>query len=250
MKINELSKISGVSIRTLQFYDKNGLLVPKKLENNYREYTDADVDKLQEILFFRKLNFKLKEIKEIMEKDDYSRLEALKFQKEMLEKYLKDLKTVKNTLDESINEMELKLVGGRKMGNNKDKFKGLNFDENPYEAEAREKWGNKVDESKKLINSKSSDEKQAMGDAMNGIFADFAKLVGKNPRDEEVQSLTGAFHKFLNENIGSFYNKEVFKGLGQMYVEDERFTENLDKYGIGTAKLMSEAMVYYSDTKL
>ena len=276
MRVKELSNISGVSVRTLQWYDKIGLLTPDKTDNNYREYTEADVDRLQEILFFRKLNFKLKEIQRLMKSDDYSRQEALVFQKAMLTKYIEDLTAVLGILDASIENTAFQMEGEARMKKsdqtdkgkdklkvtqqgkdrskpnltNEEKFKGLNFDNNPYEAEARQKWGDKVDRSKELIHSKSDMEKAVMSDEMAAIFTGFAKLAGTDPQSAEVQALTKRFHEFLNSNIGSFYNKEVFKGLGLMYLEDGRFTETLDKYGAGTAKLMSEAMAFYSDTSL
>ncbi len=271
MRVKELSRISGVSVRTLQFYDKIGLLTPDKTDNNYREYTEEDMDRLQEILFFRKLNFKLKDITRLMQSDAYSRQEALIFQKAMLTRYIGDLTAVLGILDASIENTASQMEGERMKNRdqkdkqkdkdqdqgkpslkikNEEKFKGLNFDNNPYEAEARQKWGDKVDRSKELIHSKSDMEKTAMSDEMTAIFTGFAKLAGNDPQSAEVQALTKRFHEFLNSNIGSFYNKDVFKGLGLMYLEDGRFTETLDKFGEGTAKLMSEAMAYYSDTSL
>lgn len=89
MKVKELAEIAGVSVRTLHHYDKIGLLTPAiDQENGYRNYSDEDVSQLQQILFFRQLNFKLKQIKEIMDSPDYEKQEALQVQRDIILKEL------------------------------------------------------------------------------------------------------------------------------------------------------------------
>ena len=100
------------------------------------------------------------------------------------------------------------------------------------------------------IDKKTDEELGDMTARMNDIFQGFAGLRGTDPTSAEAVRLSERFYHLLNNEIGSFYNKEVFKGLGQMYIDDERFTENLDRWGEGTARFMRDAMAHYSDEYL
>lgn len=247
LKISELAELSGVTVRTLQYYDKIGLLKPQKdPENGYRRYTESDIDRLQEVLLFRELNIPLKDIQDMLEATDYDRLEALKMHRSFIFKRLEGMNLLVQNISRSIDEME----EGIKMATD-EKFKGMDFKNNPYEDEARQKWGNeKVDKSQAKINEKSEPELTKLENDMNEIFKSFSQIRQSDPTAPEAVEVSERFYRFLNGEIGNFYNKEVFKGLGQMYIEDERFTQNLDKWGVGTAQFMSDAMAYYSDNYL
>ena len=83
--ISQVAELAGISIRTLQYYDEIGLLKPSELtQSGYRLYNDEALQKLQQILFFKELGFKLKDIREILEKPDFDRIAAFKKQKELL----------------------------------------------------------------------------------------------------------------------------------------------------------------------
>lgn len=244
LKINELSRLAGVSVRTLQYYDRIGLLpAAKHPGNGYRIYTAQTIDRLQEILLFRSLGFELKEIGTMIGASTYQRLDALKLQRQLTSRRMDELVQLLKTIDSSIEELEEGITMKKE-----DKFKGMNFRNNRYEEEAREKWGNeKVDEANARIGAKTDAQLGTMQDQMNEMFAGFAQLRHSDPTGEEAVRLTERFYHFLNKEIGSFYNKEVFKGLGQMYIDDERFTRNLDLWGEGTARFMRDAMANYSD---
>lgn len=127
-----------------------------------------------------------------------------------------------------------------------EKFEGFDFSKNPYKQEARERWGNKaVDESNAKINQMSKDEQQAMGEEFDRIYRGLAAIRDKAPDSDEAQAAIKVWYDYLNK-IGS-YSLDAFKGLGQMYVDDERFTKNIDKYGDGLAVFMRDAMAVYAD---
>ena len=127
---------------------------------------------------------------------------------------------------------------------NKEKFEGFDFSQNPYEQEARERWGNPaVDEANKKVSGMSA-EQQAQ---FNTIYRNLTTLRKSSPQSAEAQAGIQEWYTFLN-TIGN-YSLDAFKGLGQMYVADERFTQNIDQFGEGLAQFMCDAMAYYADSR-
>lgn len=238
MKVKEVSKLTGVSIRTLHHYDNIGLLAPDAVtEAGYRIYSDENLATLQQILFFRELGFPLKKIKELLDSPSFDRQEAFEMQRNMLiEK--------RNQLDGMIETIEKTIQHGKGdyQMTNEEKFQGFDFGQNPYEQEARDRWGDKaVDES----NKKAAKFGPELGEEMNRIYFKLADLRHLNPKSDEAQGAIGEWFDFLNK-MGS-YSLEAFKGLGQMYVDDERFTKNIDKFGEGLAVFMRDAMAVYAE---
>ena len=233
--VNEVSKIAGISIRTLQYYDKIGLLPPSGFtDSGYRLYDEDSLEKLQTILLFRELEFPLKEIKEIIENPDFDRKKALSEQ-------IKLLKLRREQIDSLISLAE-------KLKNKEEKILDFSaFDKTKlkeYETEAKERWGKtsafKEFESKN--EGRSDDENSFIAVGMMEIFKEFGKISGEKPESEESQKLVKKLQNFITEN---YYNctDEILFGLGQMYVFDERFTENIDKAGgKGTAEFVSKAI--------
>lgn len=130
---------------------------------------------------------------------------------------------------------------------NQEKFAGFDFSHNPYEQEARERWGDDaVDQSHAKLAAKSNEEQQAMGEEMNAIYRNLASLRHTSPQSEEAQSAIKLWCDFLNENFGS-YPPEAIKSVGRMYVDDVRFTNNIDQFGEGLAQFMCDAMAVYAD---
>lgn len=242
MKTKEVADLIGVSVRTLHHYDDIGLVNPGRIDDNeYRIYTDDDLSRLQQVLFFKKLGFKLSNIKEIINRPDYNQKEALLMQRKMLLKEKEQVSTMINTIDLTLSEMNGEITMAKQ-----DKFKGIDFSNNPYEQEAREKWGDatveKSDEKLKQMDTEEAERK------FNEIYTNLAAIRHINPESEEAQNEIGKWFVFLNE-MGE-YSLEAFKGLGDMYVEDERFTKNIDKFGIGLAEFMRQAMTaYYEQNK-
>ncbi|PWA12699.1 MerR family transcriptional regulator [Pueribacillus theae] len=244
LKVKEVAELVGISVRTLHHYDEIGLLTPDKVtESGYRIYSNENLETLQQILFFKELGFPLKKIKEIINRPSFNRQEALELHHKMLlEK--------RNRLDKMIATVEktmMHLKGEIEM-TNEEKFEGFDFSHNPYEQEAREKWGDEaVDHANKKVGNMTKDEQEKMSKTMASIFKKLADLRNHSPESKEAQAAIKEWYDFLNNHFGHQYTLDAFKGLGQMYVDDDRFMKNIDKYGEGLAKFMRDAMAAFVD---
>ena len=242
MRTKELADIAGISVRTLHYYDTIGLLSPEiDRENGYRNYSDQDVSTLQQILFFRQLNFKLTQIKDILNSPKYHQTEALLEQKDIILKEQTRLNNILKLIDKTIQAER-----GEITMTNEEKFSGVDFSHNPYEQEAREKWGDeKVEQANQNLTKMGTKEAEREFDE---IYTQLADLRHLDPESDAAQQEIGKWYDFLNK-VGE-YTPEMFKNLGEMYTADERFTKNIDKYGDGLAEFMKEAMtVYYEQHK-
>ncbi len=234
--------MSGVSIRTLHYYDEIGLLKPAEVSmSGYRYYDDNSVALLQQILFYRELDFSLKDIGTILSDPNYNRNEALIGQKKLL--------TLKcNRLNGLIDLINKTMEGECTMSFNEFNTKDIDNAKAKYAAEVKERWGDTAEyaESVKKDGKRSKDEQAAAIDAMNDIFRQFAAVKGTDPASAEAQQLVAKWQKYITDN---FYecNKQVLAGLGEMYTADERFKGNLDKFGAGTAEFMSCAIKKYCE---
>lgn len=242
MRTKELADIAGISVRTLHYYDTIGLLSPEiDRENGYRNYSDQDVSTLQQILFFRQLNFKLTQIKDILNSPKYHQTEALLEQKDIILKEQTRLNNILKLIDKTIQAER-----GEITMTNEEKFSGVDFSHNPYEQEAREKWGDeKVEQANQNLKKMGAKEAEREFDE---IYTQLADLRHLDPESDAAQQEIGKWYDFLNK-VGE-YTPEMFKNLGEMYTADDRFTKNIDKYGDGLAEFMKEAMtVYYEQHK-
>ncbi|WP_040951295.1 MerR family transcriptional regulator [Gorillibacterium massiliense] len=243
MKVKEVAELTGISIRTLHHYDEIGLLKPSgTTEAGYRLYSDTDLEKLQQILFFRELEFPLRKIKSILESPGFNRLEALEMQRGMLQAKQEQLVRMIATLNKTIEHAK-----GDIAMTNEEKFKGFDFSSNPYEDEAKARWGeDAVNRANSRLGSMAAGEQKTLGDEMNALYSHLADLRHTSPASEEAQAGIKEWFLLLNQ-MGS-YSLEAFRGLGQMYVADERFTKNIDKFGEGLAAFMRDAMAVYADS--
>ncbi|MDV7766573.1 MerR family transcriptional regulator [Peribacillus sp. CSMR9] len=239
MKVKELAGLVGISVRTLHYYDEIGLLSPEETtDSGYRLYSNENLEMLQQILFFRELDMPLKEIKQMISSTSFDKQEALRQHQKMLLEKRSQLDKLINTVDKSIKHMK-----GEIQMTDKEKFEGFDFSQNPYEEEARERWGDKaVDESKAKVAGMSKDAQKIVSD----IYINLASIRTASPESEEAQKAIKEWYDCLNNNFGT-YSPEAFKGLGQMYVDDQRFTKNIDQYGDGLAKFMCDAMGHFAD---
>lgn len=237
MKVKEVSALSGVSVRTLHHYDELGLLKPAETtEAGYRIYSDENLAGLQQILFYRALGFSLKQIKEVMVNPSFNRMEALKSQRQMLHQKRAQLDDMIETIERTIKEGK-----GEGTMTHEERFKGFDFSENPYEQEARDRWGDEtVDETNQKVQQFGEEQQEKM----NEIYRRLAESRHLSPDSQEAQNAIAEWFDFLN-TIGT-YSLEAFEGLGEMYVADERFTKNIDQFGKGLANFMKEAMAVYA----
>ena len=239
-RINEFAKLSGVSVRTLHYYDEIGLLRPSRVDkySGYRYYDDMSVSRMQEILFFRELDFSLKDIQEILTSKNYDKQKALQQQKELLLQKRKRLERL-------IEALESAEKGERNMSF--DAFDNSEYEKKKkeYEKEVKEKYG-KTDaykENEKKWSGFSNEKQKSMIDGLNDRMQEFAELkaTGENAEGEKAQKMVEKLQSYISEN---FYTctKEILAGLGLTYVEDERFRENIDKNGEGTARFIADAI--------
>ncbi|MBR2042652.1 MAG: MerR family transcriptional regulator [Oscillospiraceae bacterium] len=233
--VNEVSKIAGISIRTLQYYDKIGLLRPSDFTSaGYRLYDESSLELLQTILFFRELEFPLKEIKSIISDPDFDRRRALEHQIELLKLRREQIEKVISLAEDLKNREEKNLDFSAF-----DKTKIME-----YEKEAKEKWGGSAafDEYEAKAEGRSESQNSVIASEMMEIFAEFGKISASSPESSEAQELVKKLQNFITENYYTCTDK-ILRGLGQMYVSDERFMENIDKAGgKGTADFVSKAI--------
>lgn len=238
MTVNEVSKLTGVSIRTLQYYDKIGLLKPSGYtDSGYRLYDDAALERLQQILLFKELEFPLKEIKDIIDAPDFDRNKALQQQIDLL--------TMKKEHLENLIDFArgLKLLGVRKV-----EFKVFDTKKmDEYSRRAKEQWGktSEYKEFEEKTQNMSRDDELAMVDEFMQIFAEFGQMMSLDVFDERVQHQVKKLQDYIT---GHFYTctKDILRGLGKMYSAGGEFTENIDNAGgEGTAEFTAKAIEIY-----
>ena len=241
MQINEFAKLAGVSVRTLHYYDEIGLLKPAFVDeqNGYRFYDEISLERMQEILFYRELDFELKSIAEILSSPDYDKQKALAEQRKLL--ILK-----KERLERIIAALDSAEKGKITMS----AFDNSDYEtaRNRYEAEAKRRWGETAayKEHAEKTASYTKDKWQEVNDGLMTVLAKFAVCMkeGHTADSQEAQTLVKELQNYITENYYTCTN-EILAGLGQMYVADERFKTNIDKYGSGTAEFVYSAIEFY-----
>jgi DNA-binding transcriptional MerR regulator len=238
--IGALSGLSGVSVRALHYYDQIGLLQPSEVaETGYRYYDDHAVERLWQILFYRELGFSLRDIGVILSSPDFDKARAL-------EEHRTLLLQKRDRLDGLIDLVSNALKGERTMEFEPFDTSKIDALREQYAAEAKERWGESeaYQESARRDAGRTKADRDAIQQASEDVIRAFAALVGVNASDARVQSLVQRWQSFITAH---YYNctNEILAGLGQMYVADERFQNNLDAFGAGTAKLMSDAIAVY-----
>ena len=238
MKINEVAKLTGVTVRTLHYYDEIGLLKPSQITDvGYRLYDETALETLQQILFFRELDFPLSDIKKIMANPHYNNAEALTKHKELLlQKRLNDLiglvdKTLKGESDMSFKQFDMTEIEANKK---------------KYAAEVKERWGETAAYAESEEKTSKYDEAQwkLLSSEGETILSEFGKNRKLDPDSEVAQALVKRWQDYITSN---FYHctKEILHCLGLMYVGDECFTKNIDENGEGTAAFMAAAIEIY-----
>lgn len=238
--VKEVSKLTGVSIRTLQYYDKIGLLHPTlRTEAGYSLYEDADLELLQQILLFRELEFSLKEIKEILSSPAFDKNKALSQQIELL--------TLKKEHLENLIQFarEIQSTGGEIMS-----FKAFDTSKiEEYAKQAKEQWGHTVEykEYEEKSKNRSKEEYNTIRDDFVKLYKTFGEMKTMNPESAEVQNQVKKLHDYISENLYSC-SMDRLLSLGEMYSENEEFTRNIDHVGgIGTAGFVTEAIRVYCE---
>lgn len=243
--IQKLAKLAGITTRTLRYYDQIGLLSPAYInQSGYRIYNEAEVDALQQILFYREMGLELARIKQLVTAPSFNRLDALKAHLETLELRRQQLslliKNVNKTIDKE--ERNIKMT-------DKEKFEGLKKklveeNEEKYGAEIRENYGkNTVEKSNvKMMNLslEEYDKMQQIGDQIRELLEE-AVSEKAQPSGELGQKIA-LLHKEWLCFTWSKYSKEDHNGLAEMYVADERFTSYYDSRIKGCAAFLRDSV--------
>ena len=236
MTVHEVSMLTGVSIRTLQYYDRIGLLHPAEYTDaGYRLYDDAALETLQQILLFRELQFPLKDIQRIIQSPSFDRQKALNQQITLLE-----LK--KEHLNDLINLAREIKATGVKTKMDFSAFDTKKMDE--YAAKAKEAWGNTpaYQEYEQKAKGRSKSETMEVSRQMMEIFAEFGAIRNGDPASSEARALVRKLQDFISAHYYTCTD-QILSGLGQMYAAGGEMTDNIDSSGgEGTAVFASQAI--------
>ncbi|SCH13758.1 Multidrug transporter activation protein [uncultured Clostridium sp.] len=239
--INNLSKLAGVSTRTLRYYDEIGLLKPKRISSSgYRIYGEEEVNLLQQILFYKELDLPLEKIKSVIHSEEFDCVEALHEHKKNLLERQKQIEKLLNNIDRTL----LSLKGEEEMSN-KEKFEGFKKDiikknEEKYGKEIREKYGDKrVNKSNKKFAGLSEEEYNESERIRIEINEKLLEAMKINDPSNELAMEVVRLHKKWLEYFGT-YPPQAHLNLGQIYVDDPRFTKYYDEnVKQGAAKFLS-----------
>ncbi|HEM3600834.1 TPA: MerR family transcriptional regulator [Streptococcus suis] len=233
--VKQVSRLTGLTVRTLHHYDQIGLLKPAFVaENGYRYYNQKNLARLQEILLFRELDFPLKDIQQLLDVTEVNRQQVLRDHITLLE-----LK--RERLDRIINHARLLTEKGGEVMD----FHAFDSSQlEAYKVEAKERWGN-TSAFAEFEERYDASKDRVFAQEMQAIFEVFGKMQSLEADHPDVQAQVANLQAYITEN---FYTcaKEILQNLGLMYVEDERFTTNIDRAGgPGTAAFVSQAIAVY-----
>lgn len=243
--VGEVASLAGVSVRTLHYYDETGLLRPSSRSlAGYREYTPADLDRLQEVLVYRRLGLGLAAIAGLLDNPDHDRHETLRRQRRLLAEQVESLREVQRLVEQTLATME----GATAMSEH-DKFEGLGtYERNDAEFgdEVRERWGDTETyaESTRRTSSYSEDDWAAIKAESEAIEADLAELLAAGVPAESEQAMDVAERH--RRHIGARYYEcghEMHANLGEMYVADPRFAKHYEKRRTGLAAYVRDAIL-------
>ena len=236
MTVHEVSGLTGVSIRTLQYYDRIGLLRPAgHTEAGYRLYDGAALETLQQILLFRELEFPLKDIRRILQSPSFDRKKALDQQIELLElkkERLENLIGLARGIRETGGKTEMDFSA----------FDTKKTDE--YAAKAKKAWGETpaFQEYERKAEGRSREETAALSRRMMEIFAGFGAVREGDPASAEAQALVRKLRDFISAHYYTCTD-QILSGLGRMYAAGGEMTENIDRWGgKGTAAFAAQAI--------
>ena len=249
--VHELAELDGITARTIRYYDEIGLLKPaRKNSSGYRINRGAEVDRLQQIMFYRELGVGLSDIKNIMNSPLFNRIEALKEHRARLIEERKRLEMLIANVEKTIDMLE-----GRIIMTDKEKFEGfkkklVEENEAKYGREVRERWG---DEALEASNQKVLNMSQEDYENVTKLAEDVNKTLSEametgDPASEIAQRCADLHRQWLTY-FWKEYNKEAHAGLAQMYVDDERFKAYYDKVKPGAAEFLRDAIHIYTGQK-
>lgn len=235
--------MAGVSVRTLHYYDDIGLLAPAfTAENGYRYYEEEQLLRLQQILFFRELEFSLEDIQSMLTDPCFDMVEALNDQKKMMQLKRRRIDELIQSIDNTITNMKKDTVQAEELY---DAFKDDDIKE--YQAEAKQKWGNTdaYKQSMQRVGKMTKQEMEQLKEDGKRLTQELANSMAYAIDSPEVQALIQQHY----DGIQFFYDcsLDMYRNLGKMYVEDQRFTAYYDDVRPGLAQFVRDAIAVYCD---
>jgi DNA-binding transcriptional MerR regulator len=245
--IQDVARSAGTTSRTLRHYDDIGLLKPSRVGNNgYRYYDEDALVRLQRILLLRELGIGLPAIADVLEGQRNAaaalrtHLDLLEQEQERIGRQITSVRTTLRKMEGGEQLMADEVFGG--------------FDHTQYKDEVVERWGREAYESgDRWWRSLSTQDKEGFMQEQVAIATAYseAHLAGQAPDSEHVQAITRRHYEWISVGWqGNRPSAEAFTGLGQMYVDDPRFTANYDQHGEGTAVFVRDAMAVYAERNL
>lgn len=249
--VQKLGNLAGISSRTLRYYDEIGILKPARINSSgYRIYGEAEVNRLQQILFYRELGVSLDSIKDIVVEPSFDAAKALREHREKLLKKRMQLDLLIANVDKSI-----ALTEGRIEMSDKEKFEGfkeklIEDNEKKYGEEIRSKYGDDVVNSSNKKIKGMTEEQYSQWEILGKRVIETLKAAYAtgDPAGELAQKAADLHRQWLSYTWNK-YTKEAHAGLANMYVEDERFTAYYDKEEPGTARFLRDAILIYTGMK-
>lgn len=241
-QVKEVARLTGVSVRTLHYYDEIGLLVPAgRSAAGYRLYDDDSLFRLQQILIGRELGLALEDIRRSLDDPDFNHKEALLAQRRQLVERARTTREMIRAVDRALEILDTDEKGAEmKM---QEIFDG--FDPKAYEAEAQARWGEtdayKV--SAKRTKAYTAADWQTINEQQNAIYDEMAAAMqsGREPGDDQVTGIAERHRLFIDR---WFYpcSRKMHCGLADLYEADDRFAETIDKHGDGLASFLASAI--------
>lgn len=246
--IQQLATLAGITVRTLHHYDKIGLLKPARRESNsYRQYGDTELLRLQQIMFFRELEFPLEKIKQIIDSPDFDTIQALKEHKKLIETKKKRMSELLKTIDNTI-----KKINQEKDMDDQELYEGFSKEElAAWNKEAKERWGH-TDQYKQSVGkyeSLTKEEKLKMKKDGEALMDEIVANMDKGHDSPEVQALVQKHY----DSLRFFYepNLEMYRNLADMYVGyqgNTRFRAYFEKHHKDLPEFMRDAIHAYCDS--
>ena len=246
--VQKLGQLAGISTRTLRYYDEIGLLKPARINSSgYRIYGAAEVDRLQQILFYRELGVNLESIKDIMTSPTFDGTNALRVHREKLLEKRAQLDTLINNVDKSIRQTERKISM-----TDKEKFEGfkqklVDDNEKKYGKEIREKYGEEtINKSNAKVKGMTEEQYTEIQKLEEQLFSHIKSAMETGDPAGELAQKAASLHRQWLSFYWDQYSKEAHAGLAEMYVADERFTAYYDKLHPGATVFLRDAIIVYT----
>lgn len=245
--VSQLANLAGISVRTLHHYDHIDLLKPsERTDAGYRLYTEDELFRLQQIMFFKELDVPLGEIKAVLDNPDFDPINALESHRRLLARQAERLNGLLKTIDKTLHRLKENDMSVT----DEDLYEGFTAEQiERYEREAQEMYDPQmVREANKRVRKMSKGQWQSVKEEGDVVTQAIAELMERNPEDEAVQALIARHHAWIE----NFYDcsAEVYSGLGQLYTQHDEFRAFYEKVRPGLAEFMQAAMIYYAENVL